>query len=47
MDANEYAAAEVMVLGRAQDVVRGVIKGVLFDDGPAQWLRTVINEDTE
>ena len=45
--ANDYAAAEIVVLGNAQDLIRGVTKGILFDDCPNQDRRTIVLDDTE
>jgi hypothetical protein len=36
MSTNNYAAAEVIVLGRAGEVVCGSTKGLIYDDGPGQ-----------
>lgn len=47
MKSNHYSPAEVTVIGRAQDVVRGSRKGIFFDDGPGQDRRTIIIEVVE
>jgi hypothetical protein len=47
MISNEYMAAEVVVLGNAQEVIRGCVKGIFFDDGPGQGQRTLINDDAD
>jgi hypothetical protein len=47
MITNDYAAAEVFVLGNAQEVICGTTKGILFDDCPNQDRRTLVLDDTE
>ena len=47
MSANDYAAAEVVLLGNAQDIICGAIKGVLVDDCPNQDRRTIVLDDVE
>jgi len=47
MDSNEYIPANVVVLGRAQNVICGCSKGILFDDSPVQAWRTIIVDDAE
>jgi hypothetical protein len=43
---NNYAAAEVVVLGRAYEIVRGSTKGLMVDDGIGQPRReSEIEED--
>jgi hypothetical protein len=44
---NDYSAAEVVVIGTAQEIIRGSIKGIPFDDGPGQERRTVVLDDVE
>jgi hypothetical protein len=44
---NNYAAAEVVVLGRAGDVIRGSTKGLIYDDGPNQPRRESEIQDDE
>jgi hypothetical protein len=44
---NDYAAAEVVLLGNAQDVICGATKGLPFDDCPNQGLRAIVVDDTE
>ena len=39
---NDYNAAEVVVIGTAQEVIRGSIKGIFFDDCPGQERRTIV-----
>lgn len=36
MTSNEYIAADVVVIGPAQNIIAGCRKGILFDDGPGQ-----------
>ena len=46
MSTTNYAAAEVVVLGRASEVVCGSTKGLIYDDGPGQPQReSEIQED--
>jgi hypothetical protein len=47
MITNNYAGAEVVVLGSAGEIVRGSTKGIFFDDGPGQPRRDCEIEDTE
>src|SRR4051812_40670383 len=47
MTANDYKPAEVLSVGSAQDLIRGAIKGVIFDDSPSQERRVIIVEDVE
>jgi len=47
MDFNDYIPADVVVIGRAQNVVCGCSKGILFDDSPGQERRTNIVDDVE
>lgn len=47
MSVNDYAAAEVVLLGKAGDVICGTIKGILVDDCPNQDLRTLVHDDIE
>lgn len=47
MHANNYSAAEVVVLGTAHEVVLGSIKGILFDDCPGQPRRNIEIDDVE
>ena len=42
MSDNDYNAAEVVVIGTAQEVIRGSIKGIFFDDCPGQERRTIV-----
>jgi len=41
MNTDNYAAAEVIVLGSAYEVVRGTTKGIIFDVGPGQPRRNI------
>lgn len=43
----DYAAAEVLLLGSAHELIRGAIKGVIFADGPSQGRREIIIEELE
>lgn len=47
MTTNNYAAAEVVVLGNAHELVRGSVKGIFFDDGPGQGLRDIEIDEVE
>jgi hypothetical protein len=47
MTSNDYVPADVVVIGRAQNIIAGCSKGILFDDGPGQERRTVINDDLD
>ena len=47
MTSNEHIAVDVVVIGPAQNIIAGCSKGILFDDGPGQGLRTIINDDFE
>ena len=47
MASSDYIPADVVLIGRAQNVIAGCSKGILFDDGPGQERRTIINDDTE
>ena len=47
MISSDYIPADVFVIGRAQKVITGCSKGILFDDGPGQERRTIINDDLE
>jgi hypothetical protein len=47
MTNDDYAAAEVVVLGSAHELVRGSIKGIFFDDGPGQERRNIEIDDVE
>lgn len=47
MKTNNYAAAEVIVLGTAHEVVRGSFKGLFFDDCPGQPRRDIELDDVE
>ena len=47
MVSNFYIPADVVVIGCAQDIICGCSKGILFDDGPGQNLRTIILDDLE
>ena len=47
MNANDYAAAEVALLGNAHDIICGTTKGVLVDDCPNQDLRTIVLDDID
>jgi hypothetical protein len=47
MASSDYIPADVVVIGRAQTIIAGCSKGILFDDGPGQGLRTIINDDFE
>jgi hypothetical protein len=42
-----YAAADVAVLGTAGEFIRGAIKGLFFDDGPGQELRTLVTDEVD
>jgi hypothetical protein len=42
---NHYIAAEVIVIGNAQEIIRGSGKGIFFDDSPGQELRTLDTEE--
>jgi hypothetical protein len=44
---NNYEAAEIVEIGKAEDIIRGSIKGIFFDDCPNQDLRTIVIEDLE
>ena len=47
MSSNDYTAADVVVIGPAENIICGCSKGVLFDDGPGQYRRTLILDDVE
>lgn len=47
MKHNEYEAAEVIVIGNAENVIRGAIKGIFFDDCPSQDKRNLLIENIE
>jgi hypothetical protein len=47
MISNDYVAADVLVIGRAQNIICGCSKGIFFDDGPTQSLRTLITDDVD
>jgi hypothetical protein len=47
MKHNEYEAAEVIVIGNAENVIRGAIKGIFFDDCPSQDKRNLLIENME
>jgi len=47
MTSSDYTPADVVVIGRAQNIIAGCSKGILFDDGPGQERRTIINDDVE
>jgi hypothetical protein len=47
MIANDYEAAMVVLLGTAQDVIRGATKGILIDDAPNQDRRMLVLDDIE
>jgi hypothetical protein len=47
MTSNNYKAAEIVVLGNAEDFIHGCIKGILFDDAPGQERRTLVTDDVE
>ena len=47
MASSDYIPADVVVIGRAQTIIAGCSKGILFDDGPGQERRTVINDDLD
>lgn len=47
MTSSNYIPADVVVIGRAQNIIAGCSKGILFDDGPGQERRTIINDDIE
>ncbi len=47
MISSDYIPADVVVIGRAQKIIGGCRKGILFDDGPGQDRRTIINDDLE
>lgn len=47
MKLNYYEAAEVTVIGSAEDVILGSIKGIFFDDCPTQDRRSVVIENQE
>jgi len=47
MISSNYNPADVVVIGRAQNTIGGCCKGILFDDGPGQERRTIINDDLE
>lgn len=44
---NDYAPAEVVLLGSAQKTIRGATKGVLFPDSPNQGRRVIVIDDFE
>ncbi|HEX7330629.1 MAG TPA: hypothetical protein VF290_03970 [Pyrinomonadaceae bacterium] len=44
---NHYNAAETIEIGRAQDVILGSTKGVIFDDSPMQGLRDDPTQDDD
>lgn len=44
---NDYIPADFVVIGRAQNIICGCSKGIFFDDGPGQNLRTIILDDLE
>ena len=44
---DDYAAAEVLLLGSAHQLIRGAIKGLIFDDAPSQGRRESIIEELE
>ena len=47
MTSNDYIPADVIVIGRAQNMIAGCSKGILFDDSPGQERRTLINDGLE
>jgi len=47
MLSNDYEGAVAVLLGSAQDVIRGDTKGVLVDDSPNQDRRTLVLDDIE
>jgi hypothetical protein len=47
MIANDYQAAVVILVGTAQDIIRGDTKGILVDDSPNQDRRTLVLDDTD
>lgn len=42
-----YKGAEIIEIGRAQDVILGSSKGLIFDDSPSQSLRETPVEDDD
>ena len=42
---NVYVAADAVETGEASNIICGVSKGILFDDGPSQDKRTIIIEE--
>ena len=47
MASSDYIPADVVIIGHARNIIAGCSKGILFDDGPGQGLRTIINDDLE
>ena len=47
MISSDYIPADVVVIGSAQNIIGGCRKGILFDDGPDQDRRTIVNDDLE
>ena len=47
MTSSDYIPADVIVIGRAQKIIAGCSKGILFDDSPGQERRTIINDELE
>lgn len=44
---SDYVPADIIVIGPAQNIIGGCGKGILFDDGPGQALRTIIVDAVE
>ena len=44
---HHYEAAEIIEIGRVQDVILGSTKGLFFDDSPIQGLREDPTQDDE
>jgi hypothetical protein len=47
MTSSDYIPADVVVIGRAQNIIAGCGKGIIFDDSVGQERRTTINDDSE
>ena len=47
MVSNDYVPADVVVIGRAQNIIGGCSKGIFFDDAPTQSRRTLVTDDAE
>jgi hypothetical protein len=44
---SDYIPADVVIIGRAQNIIAGCTKGIVFDDSVGQGRRTAINDDSE